>query len=200
MPKIIPDIESKIEQGALSLFNQYDYDQVDMKMIAKECQIAVGTLYNYFPNKRQLFIHVLAHTWQATSFALDEIYEAYELPEEKLSHSIEQLYDDISFRRGTAKYIYKLVSNLEYDDEILDLFDILFNKVERLFEPFEKKTFSCDEELINKRLAKSLILLIQNTIIAKTGLREDNLHFIQDFFYNSLHVDMNLKKKYLISH
>ena len=43
MPKIIHNLNARIEQAAMELFNTYDYNQVDMKMIAKKCNIAVGT-------------------------------------------------------------------------------------------------------------------------------------------------------------
>ncbi|MGL4797875.1 MAG: TetR/AcrR family transcriptional regulator [Cellulosilyticaceae bacterium] len=200
MPKIIPDIDERIEASALALFNAYDYNQVDMKMIAKNCHIAVGTLYNYYPNKRQLFIHILRKTWHVTAISLDEVYQTYALPEEKLSHSIEVLYDDSVQRRGMVKHIYKILSGLESDDEMLELFDLLFSRVVKLFQPFEKKSFSCNQDMIDDYLAKSLILIIQKTIIANPTSREDNLHFIQDFFYNSLHVDIALKKNYLKTH
>ena len=88
MPKIIHNLNARIEQAAMELFNTYDYNQVDMKMIAKKCNIAVGTLYNYYPNKKQLFIHVLEESWSTTSHSLDEIYEMALLPEEKALPSV----------------------------------------------------------------------------------------------------------------
>ena len=169
-------------------------------MIAKKCNIAVGTLYNYYPNKKQLFIHVLEESWSTTSHSLDEIYEMALLPEEKLSRSIEVLYDDIHGRKGMGKLIYKILAYQEMEAEMTDLFHQIFFQIERLFENFEKKSFSCIEESLNIRLAKSLIAIIQNTVSSYPHSREDNLHFIQDFFYNSMHVDLGLKKNYLKEH
>ena len=200
MPKIIHNLNERIEQAAMELFNSYDYNQVDMKMIAQKCNIAVGTLYNYYPNKKQLFIHVLEESWSTTSHSLDEIYEMPLLPEEKLSRSIEVLYDDIHGRKGMGKLIYKILAYQEMEAEMTDLFHQIFFQIERLFENFEKKSFSCSESSLNIRLAKSLITMIQNTVSSYPYSREDNLHFIQDFFYNSMHVDLGLKKNYLKEH
>lgn len=200
MPKIIRDLNKSIENSALELFNAYDYNQVDMKMIAKKCNIAVGTLYNYYPNKQQLFIHVLEQSWSFTSHSLDEIYNTDLTPEEKLSRSIEVLYDDIHDRKGMGKLIYKILASQEMQSEMTELFHTIFFQIERLFELFEKKSFSSNKELLNIRLTKSLITLIQNTIASYPQSREDNLHFIQDFFYNSMHVDLTLKKTYLKDH
>lgn len=200
MPKIIPDINARIEKAAISLFNTYDFGKVDMKMIASECKIAVGTLYNYYPNKQQLFIHALHMCWAETAHELDVIYETYSCPEEKLSHSIEVLYDHLAARKGMGKYIYKIIANFEVEAEVKALFEIIFSKVERIFEDFEKKSFFCETELMNTRLAKSLIIVIQNAMISYPLEREDNLHYIQDFFYNSMHVDLTMKKNYIKTH
>ncbi|MDA3733826.1 TetR/AcrR family transcriptional regulator [Niameybacter massiliensis] len=201
MPKIIHDLNKRIEQSAIELFNAYDYNQVDMKMIAKKCHIAVGTLYNYYPNKKQLFIHVLECSWSETSHTLDRIYAMDLTPEEKLSQSIEVLYDDIAHRKGMGKLIYKVLARQMVEEaEMIDLFHTIFFQLERLFESFEKKSFSCSTETLDIRLAKSLITQIQNAIASYPHEREDNLHFIQDFFYNSMHVDTTLKKVYLKDH
>lgn len=200
MPKIIHNLNERIKQAAMELFNSYDYNQVDMKMIAKKCNIAVGTLYNYYPNKKQLFIQVLEESWSATSQSLDEIYNMPLLPEQKLSRSIEVLYDDIHGRKGMGKLIYKILAYQEMEAEMTDLFHQIFFQVERLFENFEKKSFYGSEASLNIRLAKSLISIIHNTVSSYPYSREDNLHFIQDFFYNSMHVDLGLKKNYLKDH
>lgn len=200
MPKIIHDLNKRIEQSALELFNAYDYNQVDMKMIAKKCGIAVGTLYNYYPNKKQLFIHIVECSWRKTSQALDKIYLQDLSPEEKLSQSIEVLYDDISHRKGMAKLLYTILTSKAMQEETTYLFNTIFFQLARLFDSFEKKSFSCSSETLNIRLAKSLITQIHNAISSYPTEREDNLHFIQDFFYNSMHVDLTLKKVYLKDH
>lgn len=58
MPKIIVDAEKKILEAGIELFSNYSFDEVEMKMISKKASMAVGTLYNYFPNKNILFLHV----------------------------------------------------------------------------------------------------------------------------------------------
>lgn len=193
MPKIIHNIEEVIEKNAITLFNKYDYNNVDMKMIAKHSNIAVGTLYNYYPNKKQLFITAALKSWSATANALDAIYDAPLTPEEKLSQSIEVLYDDIEVRKGMGQYIYSIFSKYEFEGEVVDIFHTLFFKIERLFQPFEKKSFSCSEDTLNLRLSKSLITTLQSAIVSFPHDRENNLHFVQNFFYNSLHYNENLK-------
>lgn len=193
MPKIIHNIQERIENSAFTLFSQYDFGQVDMKMIAKKCNIAVGTLYNYYPNKMHLFVSVAQKSWGETSEALDHVYAQDISASQKLSQSIEVLYDDIESRKGMGKSIYKILAKYELDDELTDIFHKIFFKIERLFEPFQNKNFSCSQTKVNLRLAKCLIVIIQNAIVSYPHNREDNLSFIRDFFYNSLHCDPQSK-------
>lgn len=73
MPKIIDGIEDKIFSSAFNLFSQHGYKNVDMKIIAKSSGIAVGTLYNYYPNKQTLFLNVFNKSWIETFEKLDNI-------------------------------------------------------------------------------------------------------------------------------
>lgn len=52
MPKIIKNLKEKILISAMELFNDFKYKDVTMSGIAKKTGIAVGTLYNYYPNKK----------------------------------------------------------------------------------------------------------------------------------------------------
>lgn len=58
MPKIIPDLHNRILEAASKLFATVGYANTDMKALAGELGISVGTLYNYFPSKPELFIEV----------------------------------------------------------------------------------------------------------------------------------------------
>ena len=56
MPKIIENLDEEISKTALELFRDNSYQNVSMRKIASEVGIAVGTLYNYYPNKWELYI------------------------------------------------------------------------------------------------------------------------------------------------
>ncbi len=43
-----------ILKAALKLIVEHDLDQTSMDMIAKEAQVGMGTIYNYFPSKEKL--------------------------------------------------------------------------------------------------------------------------------------------------
>lgn len=75
MPKIIDNIEQKIYENALSLFAAKGYNQVSMKNVAEASGIAVGTLYNYYSNKLDLFLSVFKEHINQVYLKLNELIE-----------------------------------------------------------------------------------------------------------------------------
>ena len=59
VPKIINNLRGKISRAAYQLFSKKGYSAVSMKIVAEETGIAVGTLYNYYTNKEELFLSLI---------------------------------------------------------------------------------------------------------------------------------------------
>jgi len=70
MPKIIPGLKEAILHRAGELIDLGEYDKFSVRSIARDCEIAVGTLYNYFSSKDELLKAVIDTHWQAM---LDEV-------------------------------------------------------------------------------------------------------------------------------
>jgi len=75
VPKYIDGIAEKIYQAAFSLFAIKGYHQVTMKMIAQRADLSIGTLYNYFLNKQDLFLNVFRQSMEQTYTVLDKMLE-----------------------------------------------------------------------------------------------------------------------------
>lgn len=58
--KVTEQRQEQILEAALHVFSQKGYDKATVPDIAREAGIAVGSIYNYFPNKRELFIAAIA--------------------------------------------------------------------------------------------------------------------------------------------
>jgi AcrR family transcriptional regulator len=54
-----------VVDAALSLLRDSDFDQIQMKDVAEEAGVALGTVYNYFSSKEHLFAEVLVG-WATT--------------------------------------------------------------------------------------------------------------------------------------
>lgn len=103
MPKVIKALRQKIIDKSELLFITYSYEKVDMRKIAKELEIAVGTLYNYFPNKWDLYVECIKSSWINTIRNLNEIVESENDDEEKLFLYIETLYSEMSEKKVLSK-------------------------------------------------------------------------------------------------
>jgi len=107
MPKIIEDIESKIIDAAESLMFENEKAQFDMRQIAKTCGLAVGTIYNYFPTKKDIFIKVFERSWIKTFNKLNEIIETKDSAEKRLNQFFILLNTDDSKRHSIGKEVFE---------------------------------------------------------------------------------------------
>jgi AcrR family transcriptional regulator len=54
-----------VVDAGLVLLREWDYEQIQMRDVAEEAGVALGTVYNYFSSKEHLFAEVLI-AWAAT--------------------------------------------------------------------------------------------------------------------------------------
>lgn len=130
MPKIIENVEERIYDAALQLFGEKGYDKVEMKMIAKEAEIAVGTLYNYYPNKKNLFICIFNKSWQETFRKLDIVLKGEEPIQSKIRSYLATLYDDVLNRNGLGRQLFLLDEKGIIQDSDNGLIDIRTSMVD----------------------------------------------------------------------
>lgn len=179
MPKIIKDIDKTIRSCALNLFVELPYTNVDMKMIAKNSGIAVGTLYNYYESKKQLYISILKESWQNTFNKLDDICRLDLYSEEKLVKFISTLYEDIETRNGLGKVLINTsIDELKNNNEINDLKDTLILKLELFFNSYSKG--AADNKLVcnGTRLVGTILASMFIMLEYYPDSKEDNLSFL----------------------
>lgn len=72
MPKIIGEVNEKILTCAKRKMFEEGYNGLSLRSVAKECQIAVGTIYNYFESKDMLIASILLEDWKIALEKMDE--------------------------------------------------------------------------------------------------------------------------------
>lgn len=180
MPKIINDIEERIFVSAFNLFSKYGYKRVDMKVIAEESGIAVGTLYNYHPNKKSLFIDVFNKSWEETFEKLDSTLHR-EIPKiEKIENFVEILYKEILKRKGMGNELIK-ASIIKKEEghikkELLDrLKQMLSMKEER----------GCNLECkYEERLLETILVSFITMMMEHPDEEEDNIDYLSNLLWN----------------
>ena len=182
MPKIIKDVEKTIRSCAAQLFVELSYTNVDMKMISQKSKVAVGTLYNYYENKKQLYISILKESWQNTFNKLDNLNELTIPSEDKLEKLIRTLYEDIESRNGLGKVLINTsIDELKDDSEINDLKLCLISKLEYFFKYNVKENHLNNCISAYTRLAESLIICLITMIEFHPNDKEDNIDFLIKF-------------------
>lgn len=120
----------RIEQAGWRLFTTNGYEATSTREIAEAADIAAGTLFNYFPEKRALLIHLLQRRIDGATDRAFETMEASSL-EEQLTHVFtgltrcyarerrlsrvfikELLFTDGTQRTDTAAWTFKFVSRI----------------------------------------------------------------------------------------
>lgn len=184
MPKVINDIEENIFNAAMELFGDFGYDAVDMKMIAKRAGIAVGTLYNYYSNKMQLYMRVLENSWDETLKKIGGNNESNISPELRIRKYLEVLYDDIETRRGLGSElakeedidINKESKGMSFRSAIVVEFIKQINLIE--------EEIGCNVSEENKiKLVEILIVSIPFMINSYPQKREENIDFLAQVVY-----------------
>lgn len=180
MPKIIKNLDEKIKKNALKLFSEHGYDEVDVKLIAKECGMAVGTFYNYYKSKKELFMNILENSWEYTFQELNKVNELNIPAKEKIKKEIEILYTGIEQRRGLGYYVHQRYTfNQEKNDDLRNFNQMIISRLKLMFKPFEKVESIKYIEDIDERLAQTLLIQITMNLSVKKERKEDNLKFIE---------------------
>lgn len=187
MPKIIKDIESTIKKSSIQLFIEFGYSNVDMRMISKTSKIAVGTIYNYYENKKELYISILQESWQSTFDKLDKINTITLSSSEKTAQFIEALYEDIEARNGLGKaLITNSPDELTKDERIINLKNNLRLKVEIFLKSLNKvESFNkCSNN--ETRLAECLLTSILTMFECHSDEKKENINFLVEFINLSI--------------
>ncbi|GLC28775.1 TetR/AcrR family transcriptional regulator [Clostridium omnivorum] len=162
MPKLIENVKEKlIIEGRKTLIEK-NYKELNIRDIAKQCSIAIGTFYNYFPNKEEFVSEIFMDDWKNTLSLVDTL-----IPSDKsLRDKLNEIY--ISLQSFLDKYIsifYEIAKTKGYGDE--SSFGMLefFQKMRMLFE-HEKNKGDLSSELnldeLTHFVVSNLMYLIKN--------------------------------------
>lgn len=92
MPKILKDPKETILRIAKYHLLDQGIETLNMRAIAKDAEISVGTLYNYFPNKDYIVIALMASFWE--DFLQD--VETLEVEGETLWSNLQKMYEKLT--------------------------------------------------------------------------------------------------------
>lgn len=172
---MIQNLEEIIFKEAQYLFSYEGYDNVDMKAIAKKCNIAVGTLYNYYGNKKDLFLKVFSDSWSNTISKIKSAFQS----QDKNKEIITILYFDIKERRGLGS---NLINSTAFSKEENTL--INSNIISEII-----KLIAKDSTYNYGKLEKVVHIIIYNIVLLANLYPEndeDNIAFLLGILNNNI--------------
>jgi AcrR family transcriptional regulator len=64
LPKVIENAREMILKTAKNTLLSDGYDRLSLRGVSRQCNIAVGTIYNYFPSKIALITAIMLEDWK----------------------------------------------------------------------------------------------------------------------------------------
>lgn len=203
MPKVIENLQAKILEAAEELFSEYGYNEVDMRAISSKLGIAVGTLYNYFPDKRSLFIEVFNQSWNKIFLKLDRIIESDCHSHEKLFLFTDKLYEAVIERKGMGiqlliDSLHKVSMNTASKGDNVDVKNlegigkVLKKKAKVLIEQIIDERSAVFDEYTLDRLTDALLLLVWGSVSKQYQCKARHIEFICDM------IESYISKKILL--
>lgn len=80
--------EEQILETAMQLFAEHGYADCDTQLLAEKMQVGKGTIYRYFPSKRELFLAAADRVMRLMRQSIDARIEGIEEPFERIGIAI----------------------------------------------------------------------------------------------------------------
>lgn len=106
MPKKIPDVKEKILQSAERLFNSYSFEEVDMRLIAKEAGVSVGTVYYHFSDKSGIFLSACEQKVERLLASMAGICNSRVHPKQRLHQYLKYLNQLTHYRKESVRKLF----------------------------------------------------------------------------------------------
>ena len=85
------DRRRRILDATLALASRGGYDAVQMRTVAEQANVALGTLYRYFPSKIHLLVSALAREFQRIQAKLDRAEFPGDTPYERVLYALARM-------------------------------------------------------------------------------------------------------------
>ncbi len=136
--------KKEILEAALKLFSRKGYARTSMKEIAKESEFAVGTLYRFFPTKRDLYRELVLEKSRDIHESLMSAFDQSDVVP-LLKKILELKWQIIQKNRAFLKLYYSELWETRFSlretltDEVKKMYDEYFKKLVAVFERGIKK-------------------------------------------------------------
>lgn len=181
MPKKLKDLRPKILNVAEELFNDRSYEQIDMRCIAKNTGIAVGTLYNYFPNKQALYYEIFIKSWERSFIKLEAVIQSEGEAEQKFYDYFVLLADEVRAKKALGDKLANegmiMLNEQSEDNAFYRIKRNLKVQIQGLVIELQPELKDADE-LTVERMIVVIVGAFFNIVKAFPDYRDENIKFL----------------------
>jgi len=162
-------MKDRIFSAAVDLFNEKGFSNTSIHDIAENSNLAVGTLYNYFPSKNDLLLEIMQDEMEIT------ITES------------SALFNDVNLQDKSAKDIIKLLAKKIFS------IPLLVNKEslkEIFIATFSSNVYMKNGMILDLELMKTFQYLLERLQKANMINREMNIFSATKIFYSNMMIQM----------
>ena len=165
--------KEEILGAALRLFSEKGFHNVSMQDIANESEFGVGTIYNFFDSKEQLFIELMKAGIEKIGQLLIPILDSNQQEQKKLSEFIRVHVDIIE---GNAEFIKLYISQYGMSTSVNPMLKDISNLKTTLAAKLESLIKAGIQKQIFRRVHPEIVALSLRVTLEAFGL-ESSEHF-----------------------
>lgn len=165
-------IRNEILQTAAKEFSENGYDPANINVIALKAGIGKGTIYNYFANKKELYLETIKHTIQLINTISDSIYIDEGLSAaEKLRRIVTQYFkfndDSMPFLKLWARHLFQ--NEPTFNKEVAEIFKEMKHPLRDIVEEgTQNRVFTTENPLASAYIVLSILVLMTPALNAKS--------------------------------
>ena len=149
--------KQQILDAALIVFSQKGFDQASIDDIAQAAGIAVGTIYNYYPSKRDILISLISNYVLTEPF----IELLQQTPESNDADFLSSIIEDrLHVNFNNVEVLLLLISEIQRDPELRQQY------LDQVIQPALKLL----EKYLKSRVTKNVFRRLNTTVAARTFL------------------------------
>ncbi|SFD24215.1 TetR/AcrR family transcriptional regulator [Clostridium uliginosum] len=133
MSRIIENPKQLILTRAKEILYNEGYEKFSMRTLSKKCDIALGTIYNYYPTKKELIIEMMTDYWKEHFYVLEDIVNS----DDTLYIKLNEIFNKLSIFIKTFKEIWlkpEFYENPDYIKNSLEKENIYMEKLVNMIE------------------------------------------------------------------
>lgn len=188
------EMKEKIYDAAGIIFSKKGYYQANMKHIAKEADMAVGTIYNYFDNKEDLMSSLLKDKFREYKEGLTKELEGITDFRERFKRRAVYTIQHFKEHPHHVRILFVQLINLLFVGDISvssckEIYDIIINEIKDELEEGKKLNnfnFTGDSYTVANILFGAFKSFIIKTLIMDNKVEEKDIDAYLSFIFNAL--------------